>query len=59
MAIYNKEHIDKLIGSVERFAAPLDKGLTDEQVKSLCDLYDNQIAKLRKSNEIRNKEKIV
>lgn len=32
-----------------------EKELTNEQVKSLCDLYDKQIAKLTKSNEIRKK----
>lgn len=30
-----------------------EQDLTQEQVKSLCDLYDKQIANLRKSNEIR------
>jgi len=30
-----------------------EEDMTKEQVKSLCDLYDKQIAELRKSNEIR------
>ena len=30
--------------------------LTEEQVKSLCELYDKQIANLRKSNEIRKQK---
>lgn len=30
-----------------------EEDLTKEQVTSLCDLYDKQIEKLRKSNEIR------
>lgn len=30
-----------------------EEELTEEQVKSLCDLYDKQIANLRKSNEMR------
>lgn len=30
-----------------------EEDMTEEQVKSLCDLYDKQIAELRKSNEIR------
>jgi len=30
-----------------------EEEMTKEQVKSLCDLYDKQIAELRKSNEIR------
>lgn len=29
--------------------------LTDEQVNSLCELYDKQISALKKSNEIRKK----
>ena len=29
---------------------------TEEQVKSLCELYDKQIANLRKSNEIRKQK---
>lgn len=35
-----------------------EEDLTETQYKSLCDLYDNQIAKLKKSNEIR-KQKIL
>lgn len=30
-----------------------EEELSEEQVKSLCDLYDKQIANLRKSNEMR------
>ncbi|MBP3801636.1 MAG: hypothetical protein J6I85_06425 [Clostridia bacterium] len=30
-----------------------EEDLTKEQVESLCNLYDNQISRLRKSNEIR------
>lgn len=30
-----------------------EEDLTEEQVNSLCALYDNQIARLKKSNEIR------
>lgn len=30
-----------------------EKQLTEIQIKSLCDLYDEQIEKLQKSNEIR------
>lgn len=30
-----------------------EKQLTEIQIKSLCDLYDKQIEKLQKSNEIR------
>lgn len=35
-----------------------EEELTQEQVNSLCDLYDKQIAKLKKSNAIR-KQKIL
>lgn len=35
-----------------------EEELTEEQVNSLCELYDNQIAKLKKSNAIR-KQKIL
>ena len=35
-----------------------EKDLTEEQINSLCILYDNQIAKLKKSNAIR-KQKIL
>lgn len=35
-----------------------EEDLTEEQVNSLCTLYDNQIAKLKKSNAIR-KQKIL
>lgn len=35
-----------------------EEDLTEEQVNSLCTLYDNQIARLKKSNEIR-KQKIL
>ncbi len=35
-----------------------EKDLTEEQVNLLCSLYDSQIAKLKKSNEIR-KQKIL
>lgn len=35
-----------------------EEDLTKEQVNSLCTLYDNQIARLKKSNEIR-KQKIL
>ena len=35
-----------------------EEDLTDEQVNSLCKLYDKQISNLRKSNEIR-KQKIL
>ena len=30
-----------------------EEDMTEEQIKSLCDLYDKQIENLRKSNEIR------
>lgn len=30
--------------------------ITEEQAKSLCDLYDKQIAQLKKSNEARKKK---
>ena len=33
-----------------------EEELTEEQVKSLCELYDKQIANLRKSNEINYKQ---
>ena len=33
-----------------------EEDLTEEQVNSLCALYDNQIAKLKKSNEIRKQK---
>ena len=33
-----------------------EEELSEEQVKSLCELYDKQIASLKKSNEIRRKE---
>lgn len=33
-----------------------EEELTEEQVKSLCKLYDKQIANLRKSNEIRKQK---
>ena len=33
-----------------------EEDLTEEQVNSLCLLYDNQIARLKKSNEIRKKK---
>jgi len=33
-----------------------EEELTDEQVNSLCDLYDRQIANLKKSNEIRKQK---
>lgn len=33
-----------------------EEDLTQEQVKSLCDLYDKQIENLRKSNEIRKQK---
>ncbi len=33
-----------------------EEELTEEQVNSLCSLYDKQIANLRKSNEIRKKK---
>lgn len=33
-----------------------EEELTEEQVKSLCDLYDKQIENLRKSNEIRKQK---
>ena len=33
-----------------------EEELTEEQVKSLCELYDKQIANLRKSNEIRKQK---
>lgn len=35
-----------------------EEDLTEEQVNSLCNLYDKQIASLRKSNEMR-KQKIL
>lgn len=33
-----------------------EEELSEEQVKSLCDLYDKQIANLRKSNEMRKQK---
>ena len=33
-----------------------EEELTEEQVKSLCELYDKQIENLRKSNEIRKQK---
>ena len=33
-----------------------EEELSQEQVKSLCDLYDRQIANLKKSNEIRKQK---
>ena len=33
-----------------------EEELTEEQVKSLCELYDKQIANSRKSNEIRKQK---
>ena len=33
-----------------------EEELTEEQVKSLCELYDKKIANLRKSNEIRKQK---
>lgn len=33
-----------------------EEELTEEQVKTLCELYDKQIANLRKSNEIRKQK---
>ena len=33
-----------------------EEDLTKEQVTSLCELYDKQIEKLRKSNEIRKRK---
>ena len=33
-----------------------EEELTEEQCKSLCDLYDKQIANLKKSNEIRKQK---
>lgn len=33
-----------------------EEEFTEEQVKSLCELYDKQIANLRKSNEIRKQK---
>lgn len=33
-----------------------EKDLSSEQIDSLCKLYDNQIEKLRKSNELRKKK---
>ena len=33
-----------------------EEDLTDEQVSSLCKLYDKQIANLKKSNEIRKQK---
>ena len=33
-----------------------EEELTEEQVKSLCELYDKQIANMRKSNEIRKQK---
>ena len=33
-----------------------EEELTEEQVNSLCELYDKQIANLRKSNEIRKQK---
>ena len=33
-----------------------EEELTEEQVKSICKLYDKQIANLRKSNEIRKQK---
>lgn len=33
-----------------------EEELTEEQVESLCELYDKQIANLRKSNEIRKQK---
>ena len=33
-----------------------EEDLTDEQVNSLCKLYDKQIANLKKSNEIRKQK---
>ena len=33
-----------------------EEDLTDEQVNSLCNLYDKQIANLKKSNEIRKQK---
>ena len=35
-----------------------EEEMTDEQIKSLCALYDKQIAKLKKSNKLR-KQKIL
>ena len=35
-----------------------EEELSEEQVKSLCELYDKQIASLKKSNEIRRQELI-
>ena len=35
-----------------------EEEMTEEQIKSLCALYDKQIAKLRKSNKLR-KQKIL
>ena len=35
-----------------------EEEMTEKQIKSLCDLYDKQIAKLKKSNKIR-KQKIL
>ena len=34
----------------------IEEDLTDEQVDSLCKLYDKQIANLKKSNEIRKQK---
>ena len=33
-----------------------EEDLTQEQYSSLCDLYDKQIAELKKSNEIRKQK---
>ena len=33
-----------------------EKNLTDEQISSLCKLYDKQISNLKKSNEIRKQK---
>lgn len=33
-----------------------EEDLTDEQVSSLCELYDKQISNLKKSNEIRKQK---
>lgn len=33
-----------------------EEEMTEEQIKSLCTLYDKQIAKLKKSNELRKQK---
>ena len=52
--VYSSSQVDSLIDKIKTVLTSL--GATQEQINSLCALYDKQIEKLKKSNEIRKQK---